>query len=105
MLSSESTFGHSRASEGVVGHVLVHLNEAKVPLDMARHTVHEGGLACAGLAVQQVAAVVGDAVFGVEGPRLVLQEPLEVLHQRSLHASWLPGHPILTCGTTIQHRS
>ena len=58
---------------------------------MARHTVHEGGLARARLTMQQVAAVVRDAVLGVEGPRLVLQEPLEVLHERPLHASQKPN--------------
>ena len=77
-------------SEGVISHVFVHLDEAKISLDMTSNWIHEGGLASSRLSMQQVTAVVRDSMLGIKCSCLIFQEPFEVIQQRSLHTS---AHP------------
>lgn len=84
-----------QGSEGIIRHVLIHLDEAQVSLDVPSHRVHEGRLAGPRLAMEQVAAMVRNPVLRVEGPGLVLQEPLKVVQQRHFHA--LPGLSFSRC--------
>ena len=66
--------------------MLVHLDEAKVPLNMARNGIHERRLPRARLTMEQVAAMIRDPMLGIESPRFIFQEPLKVVQQGALHA-------------------
>ena len=66
--------------------MLVHLDEAKVPLNMPRNGIHERRLTRARLTMEQVAAMIRDPMLGIESPRFIFQEPLKVVQQGALHA-------------------
>mmetsp|Transcript_133718 Transcript_133718/g.285927 ORF Transcript_133718/g.285927 Transcript_133718/m.285927 type:complete len:359 (-) Transcript_133718:335-1411(-) len=105
-----------RVPKGVVCHTLVHLDEAEVPPKVAGEGGDEGGLPRAGLSMEEVAAMVGDAVLGVKHPRLVLDKPIYIIKEGLLHclveddAIKAPGqspreaHPIVMLGVEAPKR-
>ena len=67
--------------------MLVHLDKAKVALNMSSYGIHERCFASTGFTMKQVAAVIRDSMLGIERPRFIFQKPLEVIQEWSLHAS------------------
>lgn len=85
-----------RDSEGIISHMLVHLDEAQISLDVPSNGIHEGGLASPRFSMKQITTMVGDAMLGIESACLILQKPLQVIQYRSLHTSALREKKLTT---------
>jgi hypothetical protein len=64
------------------------LHDAEVTLVLARERLDEGGLSSTGLAVEEVGALVGDAVLDVEGVGGDGEKLVEVLDDLVLCRRW-----------------